>query len=185
MERTKHNNIVKFVEVIKSNNCAFIVMELATGGDLRERIQTNKNGLVEAEVNRVTIMILDAIVYLHKQGITHRDLKPENVLFYKPGNNSRVIVTDFGLAKQFTSGSVLHTYCGTVQYLSPEITRNNPYTNKCDVWAVGVMVYEMLCGQWPFKEQFQIATSQHSYNRQVCRCMNFSTCFEFGLNFVP
>ena len=89
MKRIKHNNIVKFVEVIESNHCAFIVMELATGGDLCERIQTNKSGLQEPEVIRITSMIVDAIVYLHKQRITHRDLKPENVLFYKPGNNSR------------------------------------------------------------------------------------------------
>lgn len=169
----EHPNIVKFQEVITSKFHAFIVMELATGGDLFERIHTLGH-IDETETVRVSRMLVDAIHYLHQNNITHRDLKPENILYYCPGENSRIILTDFGFASyRISDAKMLSTYCGTMNYLSPEIISGENYTNKVDIWSLGVIIYFMLGGYLPFtcndvgKLQEKILTAPHLYQKWV------------------
>lgn len=169
MESVSHVNIVKFKQVITSDHYGYIVMELACGGDLFEKILLRKH-IVEVEVLRITTMILDAVTYLHNKGIVHRDLKPENVLFYHPSDNSKIMITDFGFACSFDRDSNLQTYCGTEQYLSPEVTLKKAYTAKCDIWSVGIMVYVMLSGRQPFNGRdvkTLITTKTQTYNGEV------------------
>ena len=118
-------------------------------------------------------MILKALAYLHSLGITHRDMKPENVLFYKPGENSRIMITDFGFSSVHEADSILNTFCGTLQYFGPQLLKQEPYTSKTDNWAVGVIVYFMLSGRLPFiahdvlSFREKITQTQHSYKREV------------------
>lgn len=97
-------------------------------------------------------MVLQGVRYLHSLGITHRDLKPDNLLYYHPGNSSRIIITDFGLA--YTSKSADDVYmtsiCGTPEYIAPEMVARKEYTNAVDLWAVGVITYILLRGDFPF-----------------------------------
>ena len=97
-------------------------MELATGGELFDRIISRGN-FSERDAVKVLNMILQAVQYLHKLGITHRDLKPENLLYYHPGNDSKLLLTDFGLASSQMSGNdtTMRTACGTPEYIAPEV----------------------------------------------------------------
>ena len=145
-------------------------MEFATGGDIFERTRESydKRFTVE-ESKRVTRMVTDALSYLHGIGITHRDLKAENVLYYSPGP-SRVVISDFGFASLRGPDSVLSTYCGTREYLSPELTSRMQYTNKVDVWALGCLVFFMLSGRLPWRGDDvgeRICKVQHSYSDKV------------------
>ena len=167
-----HENIVSVHEIIKTKSCAYMIMELAIGGDLFEKIQILGH-IDETETLRITRMLVNAVDHLHKNGITHRDLKPENVLFYTPGANARIIIADFGLAANYGPNKVLNTFCGSFDYLSPEILLDQKYNNKVDIWSLGVIVYFMLAGYLPFSHRDasamkeKITTEPHSYNKQV------------------
>lgn len=100
-----------------------MVMELAQGGELFDRIIA-RGSFSERDAVKVLNMILEAVRYLHALGITHRDLKPENLLYYHPGNDSKLLLTDFGLASTRRSGDdvTMTTTCGTPEYIAPEVS---------------------------------------------------------------
>lgn len=174
LESIQHPNIVKFEDVLISSTDAYIIMELATGGDLFEQIQAN-GYLQETECCRVTEMLVSAIDYLHDRGITHRDLKAENVLYYTPGVNSRIVITDFGFASLRGKDTILKTVCGTPEYFSPELILEKDYSNKVDIWALGCLLYFMLSGRLPFIGNGmpllieKITNTEHSFNHEVSK----------------
>lgn len=97
LRRVKCPYIIQLVEVFESVDKIYMVMELATGGDLFDKIMT-KGPFSERDAVKVLKMVLEGVKYLHNLGITHRDLKPDNLLYYHPGTDSRLMITDFGLA---------------------------------------------------------------------------------------
>ena len=151
LQTFSHRYIIHLEEVIVSKECTYLIMELATGGELYDRIKS-RGHLDEKYSCNITQMILEALTYLHNLGITHRDLKPENLLFYHPGSDSKILVTDFGFSKMRTNSIdfQMTTWCGTPEYIAPELLRKVPYSNKVDIWALGAIVYVMLSGHLPF-----------------------------------
>ncbi|XP_013777029.1 serine/threonine-protein kinase H1 homolog [Limulus polyphemus] len=151
LRRVNHPNVIRLVEVFESNDKIYMVMELATGGNLLDRIEAH-GYFVESDAIQVLKMMLCGVSYLHSLGITHRDLKPDNLLYYHPGNDSRIMITDFGFAStRKPNGNVfMHTVCGTPQYIAPEIVSRQPYTCAVDMWAVGVITFILLSGTFPF-----------------------------------
>lgn len=150
-------------------------MELATGGELYDRIKS-EGSLDEKYSIQILHMLLEGIHYLHSRNITHRDLKPENVMFYHPGRNSKILITDFGFsktAKDHANKSLFCTWCGTPEYVAPEIISKRPYNNKVDLWAVGVITYVMLCGCLPFSSENplnlfrKILNSSYSFSQEI------------------
>lgn len=129
----------------------YLVMQLATGGELYDRIKS-KGSFDEKYCCHITQMLLEAVFYLHLNGIIHRDLKPENILFYHPGHDSKILITDFGFAKVQSGhhNDYATTWCGTPEYIAPELLQKTPYDCKVDIWAIGVLVYVMLSGHLPF-----------------------------------
>lgn len=153
LRRVKHPYIVHLVEVFDVPVKPCLVMELATGGDLFDRI-VSRGSFTEYDATCVLRMIVDGVGYLHSLGITHRDLKPDNLLYYHPGHDSKILITDFGLAAvRKPSGDLLmRTACGTPEYIAPEIVSRKPYSCAVDMWAVGVIAYVLLSGTFPFDD---------------------------------
>uniref|UniRef100_A0A6Q2Y9D6 Protein kinase domain-containing protein n=1 Tax=Esox lucius TaxID=8010 RepID=A0A6Q2Y9D6_ESOLU len=149
LRRVSHPNVVQLVEVFQSTRRIYMVLELATGGELFDRVIA-KGQFTERDAARALQMALAGVVYLHSLGITHRDLKPENLLYYHPGADSRLLVTDFGLASG--RGWSMMTTCGTAEYMAPEVVLRIPYTCQVDMWALGVISYILLSGSMPFED---------------------------------
>ncbi|KAH9913075.1 kinase-like protein [Epithele typhae] len=157
LSQMKHPRICEFKEVFFESNSLSLVMELVSGGDLLKYITNTDRGLPEAETQRITYQICDALSYVHEQGIVHRDLKPENILLTSE-DPPNVKIADFGLAKAMDSETILKTFCGTPIYLAPEVAVHDAfptpdgYSNLVDSWSVGVIVFAMLTQGTPFEE---------------------------------
>jgi len=147
MQKLDHKNIISLEEVYDDKETIYLVMELVQGGELFDQI-VSRGTYAESDAANIVRQILDAVNYMHENGIAHRDLKPENLLCSGDEYNT-IKVTDFGLSKDFGSAS-LRTSCGTPDYVAPEVLRGQPYDNSVDVWSIGVITYILLCGFPPF-----------------------------------
>ncbi|XP_058524373.1 serine/threonine-protein kinase H2 [Ochotona princeps] len=154
LTRVSHRYIVRLVEIFQAQDRVYLVMELATGGELFDRLVA-QGSFTERDAVRILRMVVEGISYLHALRITHRDLKPENLLYYHPGAESKILITDFGLAHSGNrSGDwTMRTLCGTPEYVAPEILLRKPYTSAVDMWALGVITYVLLSGFLPFDDE--------------------------------
>jgi len=147
MKQLQHPGIIKFHCGYETKKKLYIMMELCTGGELLAKI-LSKNGITEAQCISYCTQILDVLEFAHARGIIHCDLKPENVIFVKGSEQLKVI--DFGLAKASRRHEWQTKVGGTPTYIAPECCSRH-YGEECDIWAVGVMCFEMLHGYLPFK----------------------------------
>ncbi|XP_004697787.1 serine/threonine-protein kinase H2 [Echinops telfairi] len=154
LRRVSHRYVVQLLEVFQAPNCTYLVMELATGGELFDR-RAAQRSFTEQDAVRILQMVADGIRYLHTLRITHRDLKPENLLYYHPGAESKILITDFGLANSGNKRGdwSMTTLCGTPEYIAPEVLLRKPYTSAVDMWALGVITYALLSGFLPFDDE--------------------------------
>lgn len=152
MNATNHPCIIKLIRSYNIGKKHYVIMELIANGDLSKHIAEHTH-LNEKESKLIMYQICLGMKYLHDNRITHRDLKPENILL---DTEKRVKISDFGLAKMCQPGYVLQTQCGTTEFMAPEMLtlrrRGGMYTNKVDIWSLGVMMYEFLSGKLPFSE---------------------------------
>lgn len=150
MARLRHPNIVAVHDFQRTEDGAAIVMEFVEGGSLREKMQQHPTGLPVAEALRILRQIAAGLEAAHASGVIHRDMKPENVLMDADGTAR---VTDFGLALPLHEAStrltLSGTAVGTVDYMAPEQFRGAEADARLDVFAVGVMAYELLTGKTP------------------------------------
>ncbi|XP_021564041.1 calcium/calmodulin-dependent protein kinase type 1B isoform X2 [Carlito syrichta] len=149
--RVSHPNIVALEDVHESPSHLYLAMELVTGGELFDRIM-ERGSYTEKDASHLVGQVLGAVSYLHGLGIVHRDLKPENLLYATPFEDSKIMVSDFGLSK-IQAGNMLSTACGTPGYVAPELLEQKPYGKAVDVWALGVISYILLCGYPPFYDE--------------------------------
>ena len=152
LKKLDHPNIIKFKEVFLQSQpkpALNIVTEYADGGDLGQKIEKQKKvPFSEAQILDYITQICLALQHIHKKKIIHRDLKSGNIFLMKSGI---VKVGDFGIAKGLQSTwEKAKTFVGTPYFLSPEIINNQPYDNKSDIWALGVLLYELMTFQMPF-----------------------------------
>jgi len=147
-----HPNICRVYEYFVTEDFISLVMEMCCGGDLSDAI-CERGTFLEADAQNFMLQVLLAVNYMHSRNIVHRDLKPENFLLIKDDNwgESTVKVVDFGFAREFEPGtSNMKTVCGTPHYLAPEILEGDGYSEKCDMWSLGVILYYFLSGDVPF-----------------------------------
>ncbi|XP_068651764.1 CBL-interacting protein kinase 24-like isoform X1 [Aristolochia californica] len=151
MKIVRHPNIVKLCEVLASRIKIYIILEFVTGGQLFDKIQVHQGRLRESESRRYFQQLIDAVDYCHSKGVYHRDLKPENLLLDSKGD---LKVSDFGLSALPQQGvGLLHTTCGTPNYVAPEVLSNEGYDGAAaDVWSCGVILFVLMAGYLPFDE---------------------------------
>jgi len=152
--RLAHANVVATYDTGVDGDLAYIVMELVEARTLRD-VLVERGPLPAHEATTLAAQVAGALHYAHEAGIVHRDVKPANILL---GPDGRVKVADFGIAKAALPDAALADYdltgtgmvVGTAKYLSPEQFEGNPVDRRSDVYALGVVLYEMLCGRPPF-----------------------------------
>ena len=158
MKMVKHEYIVGMIEVLASKTKIFIVLELIVGGELFDKIVT-VGKLTEDQAFFYFNQLVEGVEYCHKLGVCHRDLKPENLLLDEHGN---LKISDFGLSSLYVGDAemdgasrteLLHTTCGTPNYVAPEVIADQGYDGKkADVWSIGVILYVLIAGFLPFDE---------------------------------
>ncbi|KAL8158796.1 hypothetical protein V2J09_000333 [Rumex salicifolius] len=150
MKLLNHPNIVRIHEVLASKTKIYIVMEYVAGGQLSDKLSYAEK-LSEDEARKLFQQLIDAVEYCHCRGVYHRDLKPQNLLLDNQGN---LKVSDFGLSAFWKPESLLSTRCGSPSYVAPELIRSREYDGAAaDIWACGVILFEMLSGYLPFSDQ--------------------------------
>ncbi|PAV57607.1 hypothetical protein WR25_03453 [Diploscapter pachys] len=184
LSRVSHPNVIRLEEVFKSSSKLFIVMEMASGGELYDRIVA-KGRYSELEAKQALVMLLNGLLYLHSIRITHRDLKPENLLYSDTRPDARLLITDFGLAHQATMpGEKMTETCGTPEYISPELLLRVPYTDKVDMWAVGVIAYILMSGIMPFDDDCRSRLYTHIITANYVYFPQFWSGSELAKEFV-
>lgn len=145
-----HPNIVRLEEVYESKSEIYLVQEICLGGELFDRLDEQPDyRYTESQCARLVKQMLCSVRYIHSKGIIHRDLKLENFLFDSNSPDAALKMIDFGLSKHFKFGEVQVEAVGTPYTVAPEVIRGC-YDERCDVWAVGVIAYLLLCGDPPF-----------------------------------
>ncbi|KAE9604566.1 putative protein kinase CAMK-CAMKL-CHK1 family [Lupinus albus] len=152
MKLIRHPNVIHMHEVMASKTKIYIVLEFVTGGELFDKIASNGR-LKEDEARKYFQQLICAVDYCHSRGVCHRDLKPENLLL---DANEVLKVSDFGLSalpQQVREDGLLHTRCGTPNYVAPEVIHNKGYDGaKADLWSCGVILFVLTAGYLPFEE---------------------------------
>ncbi|XP_064417992.1 serine/threonine-protein kinase 33-like [Latimeria chalumnae] len=158
LKMVNHEHIIQLQEVYETPKKMYLVTEFCELGELKG-IFAKRKCLSESETKHIILSLAGAVAYLHKNGIVHRDLKLENILVKSNDSNDdtelklNIKVTDFGLSVVkggFGSESWLQDPCGTPLYMAPEIVNNYDYSQQCDIWSTGVIMYTLLCGHSPF-----------------------------------
>jgi calcium/calmodulin-dependent protein kinase I len=149
-----HPHIVGFRDWFELKDKFYLVTQLATGGELFDRI-IQRGRFTEHDALLVVVQILEALQYLHDtKNVVHRDLKPENILYLTPDPQLNVVLADFGIAKRLLSASEkLHLLAGSFGYAAPEVIMGTGHGKPCDVWLLGVITYTLLCGYSPFRSE--------------------------------
>lgn len=161
LRRVRHPNVVRLDEVFRVGCRVYMVMELATGGNLTERLEMHAP-FAEADAARVVGMVASGLAHLHSLGIAHRNIEPENLLYAHPGADAKVLIADFGAASAPLPSpeACMHTACGALVYAAPELLARRPYTRAVDMWALGVVACFLLSGTLPFRASSDAALLQ-------------------------
>lgn len=155
MKKLQHPHIVKVEEIYETIESVFIVMEHLKGGDLYSHLKSFPNKkMPEDSARSIVHQVAMALYYLKSEGVVHRDLKPENVMLsgelFQDTGAPEVKIMDFGLSTVIGNGERAHDPFGTLTYVAPEILYDQPYDFKVDVYSLGSMMYQLLCGHLPF-----------------------------------
>ncbi|MBQ2277316.1 MAG: protein kinase [Clostridia bacterium] len=174
-----HQNIVEIHDASVRHNIKYIVMEYVEGITLKNYMQ-HREVLNLREIISYTTQILRALDHAHKKGIVHRDIKPQNIMLLK---NGVIKVMDFGIAKIPNAETVTMTdkAIGTVYYISPEQVSGSPTDARSDLYALGVMMYEMATGSLPFSAETPVSTALMHVNETATSAREVNPAIPAGL----
>jgi len=196
LRELNHPNVVRLHDAVWEEGFCFIVMDLAREGDLREKILRHKGlgscaFMSEVASKYVARQLIAGIIYMHSRRVIHRDLKAENILVIKtqpaPGDFHYslydVKIADFGLSTWLDIVGELLTPCGTPNYLAPEIMKDN-YDERIDFWSFGVVLYMMLCGDFPFEMYHDPSEMEHILQQSVKKSVAWQQISDHAKDFV-
>src|SRR5438552_907973 len=171
-----HPNVLSLIDFGEDDGLLFIAMELLEGRSLA-RIISDERPLPTARVVHIGAQVLAALEEAHDKGVVHRDVKPENVIVLDaPGEPDFVKVCDFGLAKlaggdrnQISGVTAAGRVCGTPEYMSPEQARGEPLDGRSDLYAVAVILYQMVVGDLPFRANEPVDVMRKHVSERVPR----------------
>mmetsp|Transcript_26036 Transcript_26036/g.65701 ORF Transcript_26036/g.65701 Transcript_26036/m.65701 type:complete len:735 (-) Transcript_26036:68-2272(-) len=145
-----HPHVAKLFEHFEDSSYMFMVMQLCAGGELFDRMMETGH-FTEGQTAIIMQQIIRAVFYLHSQSVAHRDLKMENIMLMSEGaiEQNTVKLIDFGSARTFEEGEFMSTKVGTPYFVAPQVLAGR-YTEACDIWTIGVVMYCLLCGYPPF-----------------------------------
>jgi len=149
LQNISHPFIVNLNYAFQTSDKLYMIMDFVNGGELFFHLK-KEGRFSEARVKLYAAELVLALEHLHKHDIIYRDLKPENILLDKCGH---IAITDFGLSKQLGDNGTTTTFCGTPEYLAPEILMGKGHGKAVDWWSLGTLLYEMLTGLPPFYSQ--------------------------------
>ena len=157
--KLEHPHIVPLYDYWQDDDGAFLVMRYIRSGSLRDRLKAD-GALRQQDLGPILEQICDALAVAHAEGVIHRDLKPENILVDERG---KAYLTDFGIAKDLSGNSLTKTggFMGSAAYLAPEQAQAEPITPSTDIYALGVLLYELFTGEHPFPNLTTIQLIQH------------------------
>ncbi|XP_038641119.1 cGMP-dependent protein kinase 1-like isoform X5 [Scyliorhinus canicula] len=146
MQETHCDFIVRLYRTFRDHKYLYMLMEACLGGELWT-ILRDRGSFDDSTTRFYTACVLEAFAYLHSKGVIYRDLKPENIILNYRGYAKLV---DFGFAKKIGFGKKTWTFCGTPEYVAPEIILNKGHDSSADYWSLGILMYELLSGSPPF-----------------------------------
>ena len=155
MYKIRHPNIVRLYTHFEDDTNCYIALEYIKKGNLYSYTQSMPNKVLDAATTaHFVVDLISSLYYLHNMNppIIHRDIKPENLLV---GNNGQLKLTDFGGSNYLEGGNVRYTTCGTQIYHSPEMLLKKGYDTRVDIWAIGILIFELMVGRPPFKSDAQ------------------------------
>ena len=166
MYKIRHPNIVRLYTHFEDESNCYIALEYIKKGNLYSYTQSMPNKVLDAAtVAHFVVDLISSLYYLHNMNppIIHRDIKPENLLL---GNNGQLKLTDFG-GSNYLEGSVRYTTCGTQIYHSPEMLLKKGYDTRVDIWAIGVLIFELMVGKPPFRSDGQHSMEDNIINLRI------------------
>ncbi|MCA9932150.1 MAG: serine/threonine protein kinase, partial [Anaerolineales bacterium] len=179
MARLRHPNIVRIYDFdVYGENSYYLVMEFINGGTLKEMLDeraASGEGLTLQESIRICTEVADALAYAHRLNMIHRDIKPGNIMLDDSG---KAILTDFGIVKLVGDQSMAHTatgaLIGTPAYMSPEQALGRPGDERVDIYALGVLLFQMVANKLPFEADTPLAVVMKHVNEQPPLPMEFN-----------
>jgi len=160
LKMVDHKNIIQLKDYFDEEKALCLVLELAAGGDIVERVHS-AGVFTEAAAVRYSRQILCALAHCHKRGLVHCDIKCENILFASRAADSELKIADFGLAQLLPRGDKLMAGRGTPEYVAPEVIESTGYDTSADMWSVGVLIYTWMSGIFPFSVSDKDTDSQN------------------------
>ena len=147
LKNIEHENIIKFIEIMRSTNNTYFVYEYCNGGNLLSLLE-KKKFLKEKQAIVYFKQVLEAFKVLVQKNIIHRDIKIENILLH----DDKIKVADFGFCQKLELNSFAYKRLGSPLFMAPEILRQMPYDGRCDIYSLGCLLYNLLYGKNPYHE---------------------------------
>ncbi|OCF54218.1 AUR protein kinase [Kwoniella mangroviensis CBS 10435] len=164
MQQLRHPNIIRLYGWFHDSTRIFLMLELAGKGELFKQL-AKKGRFSERRSSQYIRQVASGLTYLHSNQIIHRDIKPENLLL---GMNGEIKIGDFGWSVYSPEENSQRTLAGTLSYVSPEMVLGQPYGKAVDIWALGVLAYELTCGAEPFGAD--TSSGPRLVHQRICTC---------------